>query len=168
MWPTSVAPVTLNVEDGYGRTGTLPNVALGNFQLVAAGPSDPQISEYALMSGIDNASDPTRTTLQLDSPLTNCYDRASTTVNANVGAASAGRSVSDILGNRLPPERPTNFYAEAVAADLCPSQHADRLRQHASAAGQRRDLDGGPDLYGQLGTAQVYPPSIRRTARPKC
>jgi predicted phage baseplate assembly protein len=35
----------------------------------------------------------------LQSPLLNCYDRAATTVNANVGLATNGQSTSEILGN---------------------------------------------------------------------
>jgi hypothetical protein len=156
VWPTSVAPVTLNVEDGYGRTGTLPNVALGNFQLVAAGPSDPQISEYALVSGIDNASDPTRTTLQLSSPLTNCYDRASTTVNANVGAASAGRSVSDILGNGAAGTPDQTFTLKQSPLTFVqastPTGYASTLQLQVNGV----TWTAVPTLYGQLGTAQVY------------
>lgn len=39
------------------------------------------------------------TQIQLQSPLANCYDRAVTTVNANVGLATQGQSVSEILGS---------------------------------------------------------------------
>jgi hypothetical protein len=98
-WQGSTTQANLYIQDQYGRTGTVQGVALGNFAFVPAARSDPQVSEYALVVGVDNASDPAHTTLKLQSPLANCYDRPSTTVNANVGLASHGRSVSDILGN---------------------------------------------------------------------
>ena len=39
------------------------------------------------------------TCFQLQSNLINCYDRTATTVNANVGLATAGHSVIEVMGN---------------------------------------------------------------------
>jgi hypothetical protein len=156
VWPTSTAPVTLNVQDAYGRTGILRNVALANFSLLPASVNDPNISEYALVSGVDNASDPAHTTLQLQSPLNNCYDRPSTTVNANVGAASHGRSVSDILGNGgagTPDQRFT--------LKQSPLTYIQASNQVGYASTLQLQVNGVtwtavPTLYDQPATAQVY------------
>ncbi len=83
-----------------GRPGTVPQTFLSNFILVLSGSSDPEVSEYALVKSIGTVAAPyPHTQIRLQSNLTNCYDRNSTTVNANVALATNGQSVSEIMGS---------------------------------------------------------------------
>lgn len=98
-WIGSTAPRKLRVADAGGRTGTL-NAPLSAFSLSPSSKSDPDIQEFALVSSVLGVDKPyPHTQILLKDPLTNCYDRTMTTVNANVGLATAGRSVSEIMGN---------------------------------------------------------------------
>jgi hypothetical protein len=98
-WIGSTAARKLRVSDSSGRTGTL-KAPLSAFSLVSSSKDDPDIQEFALVSSILAVSKPhPHTQILLKDPLTNCYDRTMTTVNANVGLATAGRSVSEIMGN---------------------------------------------------------------------
>src|SRR5262249_3747268 len=81
-----------------GRTGTLA-AALADFTLVPASDKDPAIQEYALVSSVTVVTENSpHTRLHLKSELLNCYDRTATTVNANVGLATQGMLVTEILG----------------------------------------------------------------------
>jgi Baseplate J-like protein len=98
-WTTFNTMIALRVLDPNGRVGTLW-ARLSNFTLMPASSKDPVIQEFALVSSISIQTDPyPRTRLQLASELMNCYDRTTTTVNANVGLATQGMSVSEILGS---------------------------------------------------------------------
>ena len=89
----------LRVTDAAGRTGTL-YAPLTAFSLAASSKNDPDIEEFALVSSVLAASQPyPHTRILLKNPIANCYDRTMTTVNANVGLATAGRSVSEIMGS---------------------------------------------------------------------
>jgi hypothetical protein len=91
---------TLSVEDANGRTGTIQNVTINQFILAPSGATDPVVSEYALVSSLGPVSTPySHTQLQLTSALAKCYDRSTTTVNGNVGLATHGQSVTEILGS---------------------------------------------------------------------
>lgn len=109
-WINSFAPTALKVADASGRTGTLQGtggtqLSLSLFSLAPSSSSDPEISEYAMVSSMSNVAsinnDPTsgHTRIQLKSALQNCYDRAATTINANVALATHGQSVSEIMGS---------------------------------------------------------------------
>jgi baseplate J-like protein len=98
-WPTATTQLTLVVADDQGRSGTV-QAALSDFALASAAAKDPIVSEFALVRGVSVVADPLpHTRILLSTPLLNCYDRATATVNANVGPATAGRSVSEILGS---------------------------------------------------------------------
>jgi len=98
-WSQYTNPATLRVQDVNGRTGTV-SAALNQFTLTPAGANDPNVSEYALVSQAPGVVIPyPHTQIQLMSPLSNCYDRYATTVNANVALATNGTSVSEIMGN---------------------------------------------------------------------
>src|SRR5262249_23901336 len=85
--------------DAAGRTGTLA-AALDDFALAPASSKDPGVQEFALVSSVSLTTDPyPRTRIHLKSELLNCYDRTATTANANVGLATQGMSVSEILGS---------------------------------------------------------------------
>ena len=98
-WIGSTTARKLRVSDASGRTGTL-KAPLSAFSLASSSKDDPDIQEFALVSSVLAVSKPyPHTQILLQNPLINCYDRSMTTVNANVGLATAGRSVSEIMGN---------------------------------------------------------------------
>jgi hypothetical protein len=98
-WSHSASVTSLNVEDAAGRPGSV-QAALELFTLVPSDPKDPQVSEFALVTSVDTVLTPhPHTRISLKSNLVNCYERAATTVNANVGLATHGQSVSEILGS---------------------------------------------------------------------
>lgn len=104
-WATGSGSIPLNVEDSSGRPGTL-NADLKNLKLVSSDKNDPFVSECALVVQMSSASDAlvsasvhTVITLDPKSPLMNCYERKTTTINANVAMATNGQTVSEVLGN---------------------------------------------------------------------
>ncbi|MGA7343581.1 MAG: putative baseplate assembly protein [Terracidiphilus sp.] len=97
-WRHNSTSLPLRVADASGRTGTL-NAALDNFTLADAAKTDAVVQEVALVTTGFSADPYPHTQLFLSVPLQNCYNREVTTVNANVGLASAGASVSEIMGS---------------------------------------------------------------------
>ena len=98
-WEGSSETLTLAVADSNDRTGTVA-ASLDDFALVAASASDPTVQEFSLVSSIATVNAPfPHTRLSLSAPLINCYDRASASVNANVGPATAGASVTELVGS---------------------------------------------------------------------
>jgi hypothetical protein len=98
-WTTFNVSRTVRVLDPSGRAGTL-DAPISNFALFPASSKDPFVQEFALVSSISVQTDPyPRTRIHLNAELLNCYDRTATTVNANVGLASQGMSVTEILGS---------------------------------------------------------------------
>ena len=98
-WTTFTGKRPLRVLDPSGRAGTLV-APISNFTLFPASSKDPVIQEFALVSSVSVQTDPyPRTRIHLSAELLNCYDRTATTVNANVGLASQGMSVTEILGS---------------------------------------------------------------------
>jgi hypothetical protein len=99
-WSSFPGSLTLNVEDSSGRPGTIANASLENFTLVLSGSKDPVVSEIALVASVTSVTAPyPHTRIELQSNLLNCYDRNSSTVNINVGLATHGQSVSEIVGS---------------------------------------------------------------------
>jgi len=93
------APRTLYVQDSNGRSGTVA-CTLADFILTLAGASDPDLEECALVASVSTVLTPfPHTQILLQSNLLNCYDRTVTTVNANVGLATHGQSVSEVMGS---------------------------------------------------------------------
>ncbi len=98
-WTAPSSAITLNVQDINGRPGTVL-APLSSFTFIPSGAADPNISEFALVASILPLTTPyPHTRIQLAAPLTYCYDRAATTVNANVALATNGRSVSEFIGS---------------------------------------------------------------------
>ena len=102
-WLTSTASPTLVVLDDQGRPGQV-TTALSNFTLALAPKTAPVTQEVALVSSV--ATVPVsatnlvpRTRITVMSPLLNCYDRTMTSVNANVGLATGGSAVTELLGS---------------------------------------------------------------------
>jgi hypothetical protein len=106
-WSRAAAPLILSVMDATGRTGLIadaqtgaPQAVLGNFVLAPSSASDPTVSEYALVSVVQGTPAPyAHTQIQLQAALRACYERASTSVNANGALVTHGQSVSEILGS---------------------------------------------------------------------
>ena len=100
-WHSITGTRNLRVLDVGGRTGTIV-AALGDFSLVPATSNDPTIQEFAVVLSVSvTTKDYPHTWIHLKSELLNCYDRTATSVNANVGPATQGMSVSEILGSGL-------------------------------------------------------------------
>ncbi len=100
-WSFDTTTRTLNVEDANGRPGTVTAI-LADFKLAASSNTDPTVSEYALVTSVKSTSAPyphTQILLKVPPSLANCYDRTTTTVNANVGKATHGQSVSEVMGS---------------------------------------------------------------------
>ena len=98
-WRQASALLILSLQDSNGRTG-ISQASLSQFVLVPSGASDPFVSEYALVSVVEGTPVPyAHTQIQLRAALANCYERASTTINANVALVTHGQSVTEILGS---------------------------------------------------------------------
>jgi uncharacterized phage protein gp47/JayE len=99
-WSTFSTVLNLRVADASGRTGTIMGVQLSDFALALSGSSEPVVQEFALVSSVIAVATPfPHTRILLQNALVNCYDRTVTTVNANVGLATNGQSVSEIMGS---------------------------------------------------------------------
>ncbi len=155
-WEPGGGAFTLTVEDSSGRPGTVI-ASLGDFRLSSAGSADPQISEYALVSSVNTLTTPyPHTCIQLQSNLTNCYDRRSTTVNANVGLATAGASVTEVMGSGNASSVDQNFalrqspltYIQAPT----PTGRLTTLEVRVNGVAWQEV----PTLYQQPPTAQVF------------
>jgi hypothetical protein len=155
-WQTYSKDVTLVVADSSGRSGTV-KAQLSQFTLALAANSDPVVQEFALVSSVSLVSSPfARTRIVLQKPLTNCYDRTMTTVNANVGPATAGAPVTELLGNGSASTPNQEFtlkqspltYVQAVT----PSGSQSSLQVTVNGAA----WTGVSSLYNQSPSAQVF------------
>ena len=98
-WRQATALLILSLQDSNGRTG-ISQASLSQFVLVPSGAGDPFVSEYALVSVVEGTPVPyAHTQIQLQGALVNCYERASTTINANVALVTHGQSVTEIMGS---------------------------------------------------------------------
>jgi Baseplate J-like protein len=99
-WKSNTKRRSLRVLDANGRTGTVNKARLSDFTLALSSTKDPVTQEFALVSSVRFVTEPyPHTQILLKSSLLNCYDRSATTVNANVGLATNGASVSEIMGS---------------------------------------------------------------------
>ncbi len=156
QWQPGGGTQTLNVEDAAGRPGTV-EASLSDFVLVLAGANDPQMGEYALVASVNTAVTPyPHTCIQLRANLINCYDRTATTVNANVGLATAGQSVTEVMGNGNASSVDQSFtlrqspltYVQAAT----PTGMATTLQVRVNGVAWKEV----PTLYEQSPTAQVF------------
>jgi hypothetical protein len=155
-WSGASGTPALRVADASGRTGTV-NAALASFTLAAASKTDPDIQEFALVSSVlANATPYPHTQINLKYPLGQVYDRTLSTVNANVGLATAGRSVSEVMGNgaaATPNQRftlkqsPLTFTQSAT-----PTGRASTLQVTANSVKWKEV----PTLYQQKPSASVF------------
>jgi len=164
---TSQTVSTLYVADAAGRTGSLANADgssmwLAWFTLVPSATSDPVVGEYALVSLVGNDflmngnPDFYHTWFSLATPLTYCYDRTTTTVNANVGLATAGQSVTELMGSGSAATPNQSFTLKqsplTFVQAVTPTGFASTLEVQANGM----DWTEVPSLYRAAPTAPVY------------
>src|SRR5215510_29940 len=155
-WNQATEKRQLRVADSSGRNGTL-NAALADFTLAPAGSNDPVVQEFALVSSVtlETAGSP-HTRIHLQSDLMNCYDRTVTTVNANVGLATNGRSVSEVLGNGSAATPNQNFTLKQSPLTFIqaptPSGRQSTLQVTANGVAWAE----APTLYQQGPSQQVF------------
>jgi len=155
-WSQSSAQLTFSVADASGRSGTVM-AAPNNFVLTLATSNDPVVQELALVSSVALIEHPfPHTRIQLTNPLANCYDRTLTAVNANVGAATAGAPVAELLGNGSAATPNQQFTLKQA-----PLTYVQAVTPTGAASSLQVTVNGvtwnaAPTLYQQPPTAQVY------------
>ncbi len=160
-WAHYDKKVTLTVADASGRSGTVTGW-LPEFTLAPAASSDPVVQEFAIVSSISTAvrSLPTglfpQTLIVLQNPLVNCYDRTVTTINANVGPATAGRGVTELLGSGSATTTNQEFTLKQT-----PLTYVQAVTPSGSQSSLQVTVNGAawtevPSLYDQAPAAQVF------------
>ena len=95
-WSHHTELLTLLVADSSGRSGTVA-AQLSQFTLTTAASSDPNVQEFGVVANLQLIATPfAHTRIVLTQKLVNCYDRTVTMVNANVGPATGGGSVTEL------------------------------------------------------------------------
>lgn len=162
-WRGLTGEASLVVSDASGRLGTA-KAALASFTVMPAPSSAPLVQEVALVTSVSQvpaaqtpaAIAPARTRIVLAAPLLNCYDRASSTVNANVGAATAGSAVTELLGSGSAATPNQTFTLKQTPLTytqaLTPTGRASSLAVSVNGA----DWTLVPTLYDQSPQAQVF------------
>jgi hypothetical protein len=155
-WTTVTEKHKLRVFDAGGRTGTV-FASVSDFTLVPASDKDPTIQEFALVSSVTIVTkDYPHTRIHLKSELLKCYDRTATTVNANVGLATQGMSVSEILGSGSAATPDQTFSLKQVPLTFIqaptPTGRLTTLEVTANAVAWQE----APSLYQQKPSAQVF------------
>ncbi len=155
-WKSLSNTRSLRVLDPSGRTGTV-QAALTAFTLLPASTKDPGIQEFALVSSVTVATAPhPHTRIHLKSELLNCYDRTATTVNANVGQATQGMSVSEIMGSGSAATANQKFSLKQVPLTFTqsptPTGRLTTLQVTANSVAWKE----APSLYQQAASARVF------------
>jgi hypothetical protein len=147
----------LRVLDASGRTGTIKSARLTDFDLAAAGKSDPVVQEFALVASVTGPSDPfARTRIQLKGPLLHVYDRTTTTVNANLAPATAGASVSEIMGSGAAATPNQRFSLKQAPLTFVPSPTPTGRLSTLQVTVNQVSWQEVPSLYNEPATAQVF------------
>jgi uncharacterized phage protein gp47/JayE len=156
LLPSAGSTLTLYLEDANGRTGTV-SAALNQFVLTPSLDSDPDVSEYALVSYVTGTPAPyAHTQIQLSSPLANCYDRWATTVNVNVALVTHGQSVSELMGsgNASTPNQSFTLKQSPLTYVQAPTPTGRQSTLEVQANGIA--WTEVPSLYDQSPVAQVF------------
>ena len=162
QWATWEQPVTPKVLDANGRPGTLTgqggaSLYLSQFSLAPSSSSDPEVSEYALVAAVVGVLEPfPHTQIQLASPVLNCYNRAATTVNVNVALATAGASVTEIMGNGSASTPDQTFTLRQSPLTYVQAPTPTGRQSTLQVQANQVTWTEVPTLYGQSPTAQVY------------
>ena len=155
-WKGSSDVRDLRVLDAGGRTGTL-SAALDDFGLVPSASSDPAVQEFALVSSIAIETDPyPHTRIHLQAELRHCYDRTATSVNANVGLATQGLSVSEILGNGSAAALNQKFSLKQTPLTFVQSPTASGRLSSLEVTANEVAWTEAPSLYQQPPSARVF------------
>ena len=155
-WNSLAGSRNLRVLDAGGRTGTLV-AALADFTLVPASSNDPVIQEFALVSSVTVVTETyPHTRIQLKSELLNCYDRTATTVNANVGLATQGMSVSEILGSGSAATPNQKFSLKQVPLTFIQSPTPTGRLTTLQVTANSVAWTEVPSLYQQTPSARVF------------
>ncbi len=142
-----------------------PNALSDYFDLAPSNDKDPEVSEIVLVTQVtedttlasgDTSTYP-HTQFQLKDPLSYCYDRSTTTVNANAGLATHGQSVSEILGSGSASTPNQSFTLKQSPLTYVQSSTSQNPRQSTLQvqvnAVKWKEL---PSLYNQSSSAQVF------------
>jgi hypothetical protein len=162
-WTTYAKTFTMKVLDASGRPGTVqatssaaPMLA-AQFSLLPPGSQDPEVSEYALVSQVIATADSSpHTQIQLGSPLLNCYCRIGTTVNANVAPATAGQSVSEVLGNGSASSANQSFTLQQKPLTYIQAPTPTGRQSSLQVVANQVPWTEVTTLYGQSATSTAY------------
>jgi Baseplate J-like protein len=155
-WTTFTDKLSMRVLDPSGRAGTLV-APISNFTLFPASSKDAVIQEFALVSSVSVQTNPyPRTRIHLSAELQNCYDRTVTTVNANVGLATQGMSVTEILGSGQAYTPNQKFSLKQTPLTFVqaptPTGRLSTLEVRANSVAWKEEAS----LYQQGGSGEVY------------
>jgi hypothetical protein len=156
-WTGNSQSRDLRVIDASGRTGTIYSASLTDFTLALASSSDPIVQEFALVGNIVGVTSPfPHTRILLSGGLLNVYDRTSAVVNANLALATAGASVSEIMGSGSASTPNQQFSLKQTPLTFIqsptPTGRLSTLRVTANQVAWKEV----PSLYDQQPTAQVF------------
>lgn len=160
-WATTAGPLALRVADAGGRTGTI-EAPLASFALAPSAKDDADIQEYALLAAVQSTASPyPHMRLLLREPLANVYERGTTAVNANVGLATAGRTVGALLGSGSASTPNQRF-----ALKQAPLTYVQASTPNGRLSTLKVVVDGVawkevPTLYDQPSGAAVYATRMR-------
>ena len=155
-WANASGLFPLYVADKNGRSGTV-SAALGDFALVPAAANAPVTQEFGLVASVALVSTPyPRTRIVLKSPLLNCYDRTATSVNANVGPATAGASVAEVLGSGAAATPNQRFTLKQTPLTYIQAPTPSGSASTLSVLVNGVAWTAVPSLYETPPTAQVY------------
>jgi Baseplate J-like protein len=156
-WKHSTKQCDLRVIDASGRTGTIKGTRVSDFILAPSGNSDPVVQEFALVASVSGLVDPfPHTRIQLKNPLRNVYDRTATTVNANLGLATAGASVSEIMGSGAASKPNQEFSLKQVPLTFIQSPTPTGRLSTLQVTANQVAWAEVPSLYNQPPTATVF------------
>jgi hypothetical protein len=155
-WRDAQKKLVLYVADGNNRTGTI-TARLADFTLAPSATSDPVVQETALVASIAVIRAPfPHTRITLRNPLLYCYDRTLTTVNANVGAATAGSSVTELLGNGAAATPNQSFTLKQSPLTYVQATTPTGALSTLSVSANGVAWKAAPTLYQQPPNAQVF------------
>jgi hypothetical protein len=155
-WSTQTGSMTLTVADPTGRSGSV-SASITEFTLVSSLKNDPVVQELALVNDVQLIKTPfPHTRLVLGNALVNCYDRTTTTVNANVAPANAGAAVMELIGSGSATTPNQMFQLKQT-----PLTYTQSSTPTGSATTLQVSVNGArwtevPSLYEQPPNAQVF------------
>ena len=162
-WSGLTDSAPLVVADSIGRLGAA-QAALSSLAVAPAPANAPVVQEAALVTSVSQipasqsagAITPARTRIVLAAPLLNCYDRTTTTLNANVGAATAGSPVTELLGSGAAATPNQSFTLKQGPLTYVQAQTPDGRASSLQVTVNGAAWTLVPTLYDQSPQAQVF------------